>query len=285
MTKRKDTSRFTLVELLVVLMVITVLVSLITPIRSKVIYQTKLLNCMNDLKQNGLALTSYSSDHRGLWPKRSVDKSVNAQRHMLRVYEGDDDDEDHDDRDLLNGYIETKYLFCSFSRPESYDPFETDIGHIKTSYEMYYGSKLTRSDKRSSMFREGDRPVWEWDGIEYKFNILVADMDRFRFGPNRYTTSHPDKEGQLYYVDGIPPWNEGNNLKQTCYDRKNDPILRGDIDRNFLRDDVSVFHIDNVDVPFGPETGMSYDERLIPVQFNSDDTKIHGFGFLPVVDD
>lgn len=59
---------FTLVEMLVVIVIISVLAALLLPIISGAIRQTKVVACQNNLSQLYKLGTIYSSTHKGNWP-------------------------------------------------------------------------------------------------------------------------------------------------------------------------------------------------------------------------
>jgi hypothetical protein len=154
-------------------------------------------------------------------------------------------------------------LWCNFSRPAANDPESaTGMRWMMTSYELFFGSELDRSDPNTGILRVGRRMQWTYKSEVYEFNVLAADMDRFRPVSRRYSTAHPDRLGLLPRVD-----ENKAGYAHTRYDWVAPPAPRGFLDRNFLFDDGSVMRVSHI----RPPTAATQDPRLIPVPCKAGD--------------
>ncbi|MCW5558483.1 MAG: type II secretion system protein, partial [Verrucomicrobiae bacterium] len=61
---------FTLIELLVVIAIIAVLAGMLMPALGRARERARSIQCLNQLRQLGLATTLYVDDHRGQFPER-----------------------------------------------------------------------------------------------------------------------------------------------------------------------------------------------------------------------
>src|SRR3712207_4182975 len=59
---------FTLVELLVVIGIIALLMSILLPTLSRVKEQANRIKCASNIRQIGMAMTTYANQHRGMLP-------------------------------------------------------------------------------------------------------------------------------------------------------------------------------------------------------------------------
>ncbi len=77
---KRSMSAFTLIELLVVIAIIGLLISLLSPSLGRARDQARGAQCLNNLRQIGLAVIMYSHDHEGIFPL-SVDPDVKTFYH------------------------------------------------------------------------------------------------------------------------------------------------------------------------------------------------------------
>ena len=66
---RRETAGFTLIELLVVIAIISLLVSILIPSLKRAKELTRRVICASNLHQMGLALMTYTADHKGDFPE------------------------------------------------------------------------------------------------------------------------------------------------------------------------------------------------------------------------
>lgn len=74
---------FTLIELLVVISIIALLIALLLPALGKARDSAKATQCMSNIKNLGMGLYTYATDHSGLYPRHDADWPTDVRRNAL----------------------------------------------------------------------------------------------------------------------------------------------------------------------------------------------------------
>jgi len=82
---RSARAAFTLIELLVVLSIVALLASLLLPVMHGVLGKARSTECASNLRQVGLAVNAWATDHDNYFPKIETDPNGTVQ-----VYDADD---------------------------------------------------------------------------------------------------------------------------------------------------------------------------------------------------
>lgn len=80
--------KFNLIEVLVVLAIIGILVTIILPVLAKARKEAFRVVCVNNLKQQGIATLSYTTDHNGLFPTYGNSIGVPIWRWLIAEWGG-----------------------------------------------------------------------------------------------------------------------------------------------------------------------------------------------------
>jgi prepilin-type N-terminal cleavage/methylation domain-containing protein len=242
---------FTLIELLVVIAIIAILAALLLPALKKAKEAAKTINCMNQLKQSGLALIMYAMDFNSYYPNHPE-----TQRCTLK-------DPDGDIRILLTDYLDINMLRCPYPPLKPGQSLKNSTATtVRSSYEIWTGAKIINTQSASAFIRADDKPVWNDGTTDHRFSVIIADVDRLDDGGAR-VCSHPADPLTLVQINtglNCNAW-YANDTSQT----------RGRVSRNFFFSDGHAKSMGSV---------SSLDPNLIMVPYRSTSANVY-FGFLP----
>lgn len=186
---------FTLVELLVVVSIIVVLISLLSPALDVAIYQAELASCGARQKATCEGLSIYALDFKRAYPYRLVvengqDASVYPWQLNVGAQGAGAVATGNDDRDALKGYVNLKLLvdpLCKQVRLDHPDDW------AYTSYALWSGWHFKG---QPGMTKVGKGLTWVDTGATppttYTANWLITDLDCVDVGAAIYQGSHPD---------------------------------------------------------------------------------------------
>lgn len=188
-TSRKQKWNFTLIELLIVVAIIAILASMVLPALNSAIEKGKSIRCVGNLKQIGLALTSYTTDNSDSLPyvANSKDKRLRAR---LAPYAGTPS---HDKN-------QKGLWFCPSH--DSIPPVDANTLY-SSSYTNVVASKLYPGKD------------WCLNELKYPQKITKLDSRVFLLASRQPSYNSTDKE----VVYGMPQYaNDLNKKKDSTYD-------------------------------------------------------------------
>lgn len=237
--------KFTLIELLVVVAVIAILAAMLLPALSKARYRARLTLCMSGLRQLGLGLFLYADDYDERYPRRQVNVVQGQQSQLLDSKLGNPNGPD--DRPMLRTVVNLdQILICPFSPLAPGHSLLDPTDEAWSTYELWFGTDIVQGDDNTGMLTINDRPHFTTGGQTYTFSLLAADLERdwtAQAGLYMLHSAHPD-------IGRILPYSElygagwGGTYVVANWGRQfadAAAITRGPLDRNFLRNDGSVF--------------------------------------------
>ena len=259
---RPSTPAFTLVEMLVVITIIIVLLSLLTPAMDRAMYVAELTTCAARLKAIATGVTAYASGNGRAYPYRPTLQPGATWRRPNCIY------------DTQFGLDDRPYFRDSFPSNTLLDPLcgKIDLrntppgNYVFSNYELWFGMSFATANGGRGLLRLGDRLEWKdnsrgavYDG---RFDVLASEEDLIEPSYNyRSCVSHPDVEGLTR-----PEVHNGGGYilsRWVLYSEVPVAVPRGPIDANFACADGSVIRIDNV---------LWNDDRMARVPLNADAT-------------
>jgi hypothetical protein len=247
----KLTGAFTLVELLVVITIIVVLISLLTPALDRAIYQAQLVQCAAGMKTLASASNVYAFDHKRYYPRVVVNSanpsSTRTVRPGPRVIL-----EEEDMRPLIRPYLFSinKVFNDPLLKEVDFDPDlrPGESYRAWSDYSWYVGWGFdTRGYKIMSKLDDAMeyRIASSQGETIYGFRTLVADRIHRWTSQRNIEAGHPDHNDSMSELTSTNRATAGVFAILSTWTRTG-PAERMSFDLNYAQQDESVLRYNRV---------------------------------------
>lgn len=203
---------FTLIELLTVIAIIGALAAIILPTVGAVRVQAKQAQCVSNLRQIGIAISTYADAHRGAFPETSHGALTDLENvswiYTLKPYLGDVDevrvcplDPRREDRlrlrlssYVLNDYLDAKTYYNPFGQPTGQVPRLTKLLEPARTPTVFVGADTLALDLSADHIH-----AREWVG---SWTQVTADIAPDRYRSGSAAADHSSGRAPYLFADG-----------------------------------------------------------------------------------